>query len=265
MIVRDISLENILDLCLVCVPQDKREDPDWQKGVVEKKVWALDMLQKWGSIAKVGYIDGTPAGMIQYRPIPEENVIWIYCIYVQDKKHWQKGIGKSLLFRLIEDMKKPLKWFGDEPAKALVVSTFPGHSEGQLSAREFFVKYGFKPVGEIQSLLYYPLQEGFVYQFIQKELPQYAPQPEDKGKVLIFCGPNKCPVAFPSFLKRMEKYIREVNDKIPIYYIDILKEHEIAEKRNVGYGDCIVNGRLISAFVLDKQGFQKEVKEALSV
>ncbi|MEO0124455.1 MAG: GNAT family N-acetyltransferase [candidate division WOR-3 bacterium] len=263
-IIKDVSLENILDLCLVCVPQDKRDDPDWQKGIDEKKIWALDMLKKWGVIGKVGYIDGVPAGMIQYRPSPDEEVVWIDCIYIHEKKYWRKGIGKNLLSSLIEDMKKPQKWFNDRPAQALVVSPFPGHSEGQLSAKEFFTKYGFKRVGESQGLLYYPLKKDFVYQPAEKESPKYNPQAEDKGKVLIFCGPNKCPAAYPFFLKRMEKYIREVDDKISIYYIDISKEPEEAKKRNVGYGDCIVNGRLIGAFVLDKQGFQNEVRELMS-
>ncbi len=263
--IKDVNEDNILDLCSVCVPLDKRQDPDWKVGIEEKRIWALDMLKKWGTIAKVGYSHGTPAGMIQFKPLPEDDVVQIDCIYVHDKQYWRKGIGKNLLFSLIEDMKKPLKWFCNGPANALVVQTFPGHSEGQLPAREFFAKYGFKPVGESQSFLYYPLREGFIYQPVQKESLPYTPQPEDKGKVLIFCGPNRCPAAYPFFLKRMEKYIREVNDKIPIYYIDISKEPEIAKKRNVGYGDCIVNGRLIGAFVLDKQGFQKEVMEALSV
>ncbi|MCX7995506.1 MAG: GNAT family N-acetyltransferase [candidate division WOR-3 bacterium] len=222
------------------------------------------MLQKWGSIAKIGYIDNIPAGMIQFRPLPEENVVRIDCIYVHNKPHWRKGMGKNLLFSLIEDMKKPQKWFGNQPAKALIVWTFPGHSEGQLPAKDFFVIYGFKQVAEIPSLLFYPLKECFIYQPVKKELPQYTPQPEDKGKVLIFCGPNKCPAAYPHFLKRMERYIREIDEKIPINYIDISKEPDMAKRRNVDYGDCIVNRKLIGAFVLDKQGFQNEVKNALS-
>ncbi|MGB9721634.1 MAG: GNAT family N-acetyltransferase [bacterium] len=163
-IIKDITEENIIDWCSVCVPLEKREDPDWKNGMEEKRIWALEMLQKWGPIAKIGYIDNIPAGMIQYKPSPEEGVVGIDCIYVHEKKYWRKGIGKNLLFSLIEDMKKPQKWFNDKPANALVVWTFAGHSEGQLSAREFFTEYGFKKVGENPNFLYYPLQEGFVYQ-----------------------------------------------------------------------------------------------------
>jgi len=262
-IIKDVAKGNILDLCLVCVPPEKSNDMDWQKGVEEKRLWAIDILQKWGLIAKIAYYDDSLAGMIQYRPVPEEKIVSIDCIYVSQKEHWQKGIGTRLLENLIEEMKKPQKWFKNQPASALVVRTFPGESEGQISAQEFFARKGFKQVGKSKSFLYYPIKENFVYQPVEKESPAYVSQSEDKGKVLIFCGPNKCPAAYPFFLKRMEKYIREIDHTIPIIYVDISREPEKTQTRNAGYGDCIVNARFINAFVLDKENFQREVKEAI--
>jgi len=49
-----------------------------------------------------------------------------------------------------------------------------------------------------------------------KKKVEYIPQEDDKGKVLIICGPNGCPAIYPYFLKRMENYIREVDPKILI-------------------------------------------------
>lgn len=263
-LIKDVNKEVISDLCLVCVSQEKREDPDWIKGMEEKKAWAFDMLKKWGSFAKIGYAENEPAGMIQYHPVPEENIVWIDCIYIHEKKYWQKGIGTQLFKNLIEDMKRPSEWFGNRPPSALVIRTFPGESEGQLSARGFFTKKGFQTVDDDPDFLYYPVEKNFVYQpLIKKASIEYQPQDEDKGKVLIFCGPNNCSAAYPFFLKRMERYIREVDEKIPIVYIDIAKEPEMAKRRNANYGDCAVNGRIIKTFVLDKTNFQKEVKSLL--
>lgn len=70
--IKDLAEENIEDLCQVCVPPEKRDDPDFIKGVEERKKWAAEMLQKWGSVAKVAYQGGAPVGIIQYKPIPEE-------------------------------------------------------------------------------------------------------------------------------------------------------------------------------------------------
>jgi len=64
--IKDLAEENIEDLCQVCVPPNKWHHPDWIKGVAEKKKWAVDMLRKWGSFAKVAYQGGAPVGMIQY-------------------------------------------------------------------------------------------------------------------------------------------------------------------------------------------------------
>ncbi len=263
-IIENITEDNILELCLACVSSEKRDDPDWKKGIEEKTLWATDMFKKWGSFAKIAYYKNNLAGMIQYKPIPEEKVVSIDCIYVHEEKYWQKGVGSKLLASLVEDMKKPSKWFGNEPARAIIVQTFPGHSKGQLSAQEFFIKRQFRPVSDNPNFLYYPLQEDFIYQpGERKQTAEYRPKIEDRGRVLIFCGPNNCSAAYPFFLKRMEKHIREIDNTIPIVYIDISREPEEAQARNVGYGDCIVNTKLINAFVLDKEGFQKEVREAL--
>ena len=54
--IKDVVEENIEDLCCLCVPPYKRDDPDFIKGVEEKekkKKWAAEMLQKSGSVAKV--------------------------------------------------------------------------------------------------------------------------------------------------------------------------------------------------------------------
>ena len=64
--IKDLAEENIEDLCQVCMPPNKRHHPDCIKGVAEKKKWAVDMLGKWGSFAKVACQGGTPVGMIQY-------------------------------------------------------------------------------------------------------------------------------------------------------------------------------------------------------
>ncbi len=260
--IEDVKKVNIFDLCFVCVPKEKREDEDFKRGIEEKRLWCIEMLEKYGSFAKIAYVNDEPVGMIQYRPFIDENVVNIDCIYVPDKKYWNKGIGKMLLNKLIEEMGKPHRWFNKKP-DALIAFTFPGHKEGQISASEFFRKCGFRMIDDNPNHLYFALKEGYSYKMMARTLPEYKPSEDDKGKVLIFCGPNFCPVAFPVFLKPMEKYIREVDQKIPVYFVDISKEKDISEKRNAKYGDCVVNGRLIKTFVFDKSGFQNEAREAL--
>lgn len=262
-IIKDVKEKNIIDLCHICIPPVKRADPDWIVGAEEKKAWAIDMLKKWHSFAKLAYIDEIPAGMIQYKPIPNERVVNINCIYVPWDKYWRKGAATKLLNSLIEDVKKPLVWFNNKQALALVTKTFPGEAPGQLAARLFFTKRDFKQIDKDPDFLYYPLKKGFAYKPIEKEKPTYIPQKEDKGKVLIICGPNSCSAAYAYFLKRIEKYLREISPEIPILWIDTSKEAEEAKKRNVGYGDCIVNAKLIKSFVLDKKNFQEEIREAL--
>lgn len=262
-IIKDVTKESIRDLCQICIPPTKREDPNYTKGAEDKSKWAVEMLQKWGSFAKIAYRDDIPVGFIQCKPIPAERIVYIDCIYVPWNKYWRKGIATQLLSSMTEDMKKPTIWFGKKRALALVTRTFPGGAPDQYTAHLFFTKKGFKQIGEDPDFLYYPLEEGFVYKPIKKGEVKYIPQEEDKEKVLIICGPNGCPAAYPYFLKRMEKYIREIDSKVPILWIDTSEEPEKVKKRKVDIGNCIVNAKLIKSFALDKENFQKEVKEAI--
>jgi GNAT superfamily N-acetyltransferase len=261
--VEDVTEKNVDDLCRVCVTSCQRDDPDWARGAADKKKWAAEMLPKWGSFAKVAYENGDPAGMIQYRPLPEQRIINIDCIYVPVQSYWRKGIGSRLLCSLMEDVQKPMSWFDNRRPLALVTATFPGGAPEQYTAREFFTRKGFRQVGEDPDYLYYPLKGGFVYQPVPKKKARYSPQDEDKGEVVIISGPDYCPATYPYFLKRMEKYIKEMCAEVPIRWIDASQEPEEVKKRNVAVGTCIVNAKLIKSYVLDKDSFQKEVKAAL--
>lgn len=261
--VKDVTNENVEDLCWVCVFPCLRDDPDWVRGAGDKKKWAVEMLPKWGSFAKVAYENGNPAGMIQYRPLQEERIVSIDCIYVPVRSFWGKGVATRLLRSLMEDVQKPMNWFDSRRPLALVTTTFPGGTPEQYTAREFFTRKGFKQLGKDPDHLCYPLQPGSVYKPVAKKEVRYVPQDEDKDKVVIVSGPDYCPAAYPYFLKRTEKYIREIYPEVPIRWIDSSEEPEELKKRNVAVGTCIVNAKLIKSYVLDKDNFQKEVKTAL--
>lgn len=258
-----VSEDNIDDLCGICVPCERSDDPDWIRGVEEKKRWGAEMLRKWGSFAKVAYRNGRPVGMIQYRPIPGEQTVSIDCIYVPAGQGTGKGAASHLLSSLIEDVTEPMSWFDNERPLALVTTTFDGGELGQLTAREFFRKKGFRQVGEELDHLYYPLKEGFVYQPADTPKAGYISQDEDKGRVLLVCGPNACPALYPFFLKRMERYLKEIHPGVDIRWIDAAVEPGEVERRNVEVGYCIVNARPVHSCVLDKEDFQKEVRTAL--
>jgi len=211
----------------------------------------------------LAYEDEIPVGMIQYKPVPEERIVYVNCTYVPWDKYWQRGIASQLLSSLMDDVKRPLSWFNEKGPLALVTRTFPGGAPDQYSAREFFRRRGFKQIGEDPDHLYYPLKRGFAYHPIKKEEVGYISQEEDKGKVLIICGPSGCPATYPYFLKRMEKYIKEIDPNVPILWLDKSEELEKVKKRNLDIGDCIVNAKQLKSFVLDKGNFQKEVREAL--
>ena len=256
--IEDVGFETIDLLVSLCVPSDRKDDPLFVEGMNAKRRWAVKALEQYGSIAKLAYLNSKPAGLIQYQPKVEEKLVEIKCIFVPEKENLRKGVGKALLNTLIEEAKKPKAFFGGDLPFALVTWAF--EVPGRYPQHEFYRKMGFKRVREDDPfLLYYPIKEGYVYSPKEEE-GRFIPQEEDKGRALIFYDPS-CPFCI-YFSEQIKKSIREVAPNIPIRMINMFEEFEEVKRRGrVPY--CAVNGKPIMVFFMDKENFQKEVKEAL--
>jgi N-acetylglutamate synthase-like GNAT family acetyltransferase len=220
-----------------------------------KKEWAAQNIKKYGSIAKLAYLNSKPVGLLQYHPSPEEKLVEITCIFVPEKENLRKGIGKSMLKALIEDLKKPKPIFSDEIPFALITRAF--EVQGMFSQRDFYLKMGFKKVeGDDPFLLYYPLKKGYVPPNERK----FIPLEEDKWKALIFSD-SSCPWS-AYFSEKIKESVKEVAPNIPIRIIDKFKEYEEVKRR--GYAPyLVVNAKPIETFFTEREKFQNEIKQAL--
>lgn len=255
--IKDVEPGEIDVLINLCIPPERRDFPSFVEGAAAKRNWAKKSLEMFGGIAKIAYLNGSPAGLIQYQPKPEEKLLEITCIFVPESRNQQRGVGKALLNALIKDADKPKPYFGGTSPLALITWAFgvPGYFPQNM----FYLKMGFqKAVENNPFLLYYPLKEGYVY---QPKPGKYTPQPEDKGKALIFYDPS-CPFCV-YFTEQIKTAISEAAPNLPIRAINMFEEHGEVEKRGQ-VPICAVNGKPITAFFLDKESFQKEVKEALA-
>jgi len=254
--IKDSNVEDVEDLINLCIPPEKRENKLFVEGAKNKKRWAAQVIKKFGSCAKLAYLNKKLVGMIQYLPKPEEKLMEITCIFIPEKENLRKGIGKMLLNSLIEDARKPKPYFDDDSALALITWAF--QVPGRFPQHEFYKRMGFKQVNRDEPfLLYYPLKQGYTYTPEDKE---YIPQEEDKDKALIFYDPS-CPFCI-YFSEKIKETLRQVAPHLPVRLINQFEEADEVKKRGkVPF--CIVNQRPIESLFLDKENFQKEVAEAL--
>jgi len=269
--IRDVSTENLDDLNL-CVPLGRRAQPAFVTGMAEKQRWAAEMLNRWGGCAKLAYADATPIGLIQYVPIPAYRALFVPCIFVPEQAHWRQGVATRLLRSLIEHAQEPQAWFEGRPALLLITKPFPGELPGQLPARTFFLREGFRDAGG--DILYYPLTAelppdrapGLAAEaaaaFLKGESAEYIRQEDDKGKAVIVYGPSFCPWSY-TFWQLAAKHIEEAAPGLRIRWINVSAEPQEAQRRG-GFTGCVVNAVPIKSFALDKEGFQREVREALA-
>jgi N-acetylglutamate synthase-like GNAT family acetyltransferase len=251
--VSNLTGENVDDFIGICIPPDKQEEEEFIRGIEEKRKWALEMLDRGESVAKIGYYEGKVSGMLQYLLDQEEKVIKIRCIFVPKKETQRKGIAKALFRSLLQDIEK-IDFEGESP-HAIVSYAF--EVPGFYSQHLFFEKMGFRRVEKDDPhLLYYPLKENYVYRPRKKS---YTPIKEDEGRAVIFYNPS-CPwcIYFTELIKRT---ISETIPEAPCKVFNTFENRDEVLKR--GYApDCIVNAREIKAFVLDRENFIKEIKEA---
>ena len=250
-------MEELDHLINLCIPPGRKDDPLFVEGMKEKRRWATRLIERYGSIAKLAYLDSKPVGLIQYQPIPEERLVEITCIFVPEEENLRKGIGRALLKALMGEMNEAKPFFDNKPPLAFVTWAF--QVPGRYPQHEFYRRMGFKRVREEDPFfLYYPLEEGYVH---RPKRGEFIPQEEDRGKALIFYDPS-CPFCI-YFSEVIKREIREVAPEIPVRTINMFEESDEVKKRGqVPF--CAVNGRPIQASFMDRENFQREVREALT-
>jgi GNAT superfamily N-acetyltransferase len=258
--VREMSAGTVADLAWFCVPPERQDDPAFRIGARAKEVWIREKLARGEPAAKIAYLGAEPAGILHYEPVPDEGVVHIRCVFVPHERHWRKGVGNALLAALEEEMRRPQGWNQGRPAMAITTEPFDGGHPSQLPAREFFLRRGFQPVGDDPDFLVLLLQAGGRYQR-RRALPVYLPQEEDAGQILILHGPSFCPWAYP-FHVNAAQVIQEIAPGTPVRWLDRSSEPREVAKRG-GYEGIVVNRRPLRSFVLDREEFAREVREAL--
>jgi len=138
----DVNNNNIDDFILLCIKEKQRNHLFFIKGIEVKKKWTIKVLERFGEVGKIAYVNDKPAGLIQFLPNIRERIIEIKCIFVPSKDYQRMGIGKKLLISLIQEMKKPKKYFNNNIPKALIVWAF--EIPEYYPQHKFFQKMGFK-------------------------------------------------------------------------------------------------------------------------
>lgn len=259
--IENLHESNIEDLIFVCSSK-RLNDPVHQHGISLKRQWLREMLQKYGSCAKIAYYNEKPAAQILYFPeeadktkaSQRENVLVINCIYNPTPEAQKHGIGKMLLQKVIEDAKQRKTCLGNKPCRFISAKAF--NTGELLPLTEFYRKCGFKSTVEDGNTIFYlPLEASYEPPALIRE---YEPLEKDRGKAIVFYSPI-CQFSF-QFAKTIEGIIREVAPKIEIAMINDWKNPQESIKRKNWW--LIVNAKPIKTFFTEREKFREEIRKA---
>jgi GNAT superfamily N-acetyltransferase len=257
--IENLQESNIDDLIYVCSSK-RLNDPIHQQGIKLKRQWLREMLEKYGSCAKIAYYNGKPVAQILYYPeeadktkaSKRQNVLVINCIYNPTPETHKLGIATKLLQSLIQDAKQRKTCLGNIPCKFILAKAF---NTGEfLSLPAFYQKNGFSPTPE-KNLFYLPIEGKYEPTKPQRE---YEPLPEDRNKAIILYG-TMCEFGYP-FAKKIEEIIKEVLPEINIELINEWKNPEESMRRKNWW--LIVNAKPIHMFFMETEKFKEEIKQA---
>jgi hypothetical protein len=256
-VVKDLTTNNIDDVFRIC-SRNRLDDPLQKEGVCIKREWLLEMLEKYGSITKIGYYNAEPSAQIlfypekaiPYIPNPRNRVLRIECIYNSNPKAQGKGIGSELVKSLKADAILGMDCFDGDSPDFIVVNVF-NTGEG-ISMEEFYLSKGFE---RGKDELFYEVKG--VYHPVGAK--KYENPDEDKNKALIFYDRN-CEYSY-QFAMIKNETLMELKSELEIEVIDVWeKPSEFASK---GGNYLIVNSVPIRSHIGNKEEFKNEVKEAL--
>lgn len=260
--IEDLEESNIEDLILVC-SSGKLSDPIHQQGIKMKRRWLREMLDKYGSCAKIAYYNGKPTAQILYYPeeadVPtsfrRKNVLVINCVYNPTPKAQKRGIGIMLLRNVVDDVKQMRTCLGNKPCDFMLAKAF--NTRKFLNLPEFYRKNGFTPTPiDEGNLLYLPINGRYKQ---TQPIRKYKPLPEDRGKAIIFYSPI-CQFSF-QFAKKIEETVRDVAPNIGVEMINKWQNPEEAIKRR-NY-ELIVHTKPIQTFFMETEKFKEELKQAI--
>jgi predicted GNAT family acetyltransferase len=259
--IENLQESNIDDLIHVCSGK-KLTDPVHMRGVELKKHWLREMLEKYGSCAKIAFYGEKPVAQILYYPEEADitkasrrkNVLIIQCVYNPMPEAQKRGIGTQLLRSVIQDAKNRKTPLGLSPCRFMLARAF---NTGEfLSLTDFYRKNGFLPTPE-ENLYCLQMEAGYES---AKPVGKYKPLPEDKNKAIIFYSPT-CQFSYP-FALRTSEIIKEVAPQIEIEFVNEWEKAEEAIKRRNQW--LVVNSKPIHTFFMDTDRFKTEIRQALS-
>jgi len=258
--VEDVSLSNIDDLLRVCRPP--KVTKEYVKGAEIKREWLIEMIGRYGSVAKIEYFNERPAAQLLYYPAiadprygdEGEGVLVVNCIYNPFKEAQRKGIAKALFRSLLEEIK----------GKYSLIVTHAFVTGEHFSQREFFLKMGFKPIpGRPPGDLYFSLTGDVadiqVLSIWGEPGGRYKPKSGDRGKAIVFYSPV-CEFSYV-FASHAARIVRELCRDMPVSILNYWKESEEFLSRRGQW--MIVNATPIHSSPLEEKRFRDEVLSSI--
>jgi len=161
--IKEANLSDIPEPCRGCVywefPEEfdraREKKTETQKRLEfeeKKREWFVQTLKAFGTCGKIVYYNGKPVAYAQFAPserLPntgdyeskpvsklEEGVVFLSCLYINDKTMRGKGLGETLLKNIIDHLMR-------RGFKAVETFARRGNSENPSGPLEFYIKNGF--------------------------------------------------------------------------------------------------------------------------
>jgi len=262
---QEFGEDNIDDLIRICSPLDP-ESGELRTGIAIRREWLMSMFSKYGSIAKIAYIEDDPVAEIMFYPEKADPSVWgrrdysvyLHCLYNPNKATQRLGVGRSLMDALIKQCT-----IGTGSCRGCKLIAADGFDTGiGLSLIDFYRRFGFTEIsGEDGQALWGGTSMHLVLSQPVQSRPHlpFVSLQEDRGHAVVFYSPA-CQFSY-QFAAKTAHMISETEPELKVNLINRWQQPDEYLKRGARW--AIVDGREVTSSPMDGAAFRKEIRKIL--
>jgi hypothetical protein len=255
--VSDVDESNVEDVFRVC-STGRLDNPLQMQGIELRRRWMRGMIRRYGTCAKVAYLNEKPVAQLLFYPESaapfilkqRKGVVLLRCVYNPFEEARGMGASTALVKSLIEDCRGAPRFLEGE--KCAFIASEPFNTGEGVPMERFYASNGFERRGD--EMIY---RIGGDYSAPSK--PRFAPSKSDLAKAVIIYNPT-CEYS-QVFAIRTRDILKNLYPTLPV---ELVNQWEDPEKsmRLANHWLVVKGTRIVHGF-REGDAFADEVKQAV--
>jgi len=255
--VRDVDESSVEDVFRIC-SAGRLDNALQVQGIELRRKWTREMLRRYGTCAKVAYLNGKPVAQLlfypesaaPFMPSPRRGVVLLRCVYNPFEEARGKGASTALVKSLIDDCRSTPRFLEGE--KCAFIASEPFNTGEGVPMEKFYAANGFERRGD--EMIYKIWGD-----YVAPSKPNFAPTKGDLGKAVAVYNPT-CEYSYV-FALRTRDALKQLYPELPVTLVNQWEDPKTS-MRLANHWLVVKGVRIVHGF-REGDAFNDEVRRAV--